>query len=76
VQDIITVLLNILTDYGVDSFMAASLVFIVIRFDHRLNLRDEEARQQRRELIDIVENNTRAMTGLQVIVETICRRNV
>lgn len=65
------IILSLISSYGIDGFMAAALVYIVIRFDRRLEARDKDDTTQRRELIDIIKNNTKAMTGLKVVVENL-----
>lgn len=70
-----SLLLDIITNYGVDGFMAAALVYIVIRFDRRIEQMSNDAMIQRKALIELVENNTRAMTGLKIIVENFKTRD-
>jgi len=64
-----TLVVDLIANYGIDGFMAAALVYIVIRFDKRIETMSNDAMIQRKVLIDLVENNTRAMTGLKTIVE-------
>ncbi len=64
-----SLIIELITNYGIDGFMAAALVFIVVSFDRRLEARDCDDTEQRRELVDIIKNNTEAMTSLRIIVE-------